>query len=350
MLKKINDNCLLHMRIFLNPFAIMIIVLLNFALGCSKHDQDTAPGSNKTDLIKIEDAITHSNSNFVNLVNNVRGSVGTNGTGSKVIWSKKNDFNLGLFVSANHVYGISSWSTKNESFIDINTVNNGIFLGSKMPPVDGSPFLNNQFIANFGLYHPNIPSSATNTSILPESDFYLGIIDNQRVADNGLANYPSLVQTSTPLQIFDPQNRTLSTQTWAEPNVGEEVIAVGYPQDKTAYPNGAVSTGKIYSNIEAENIILLLNQNNDVEGSIPYNSQVEFFANIHALAGMSGGGVFNADGQLLGIMVRATKLNGKPILRVIKMSYIIQKLNNFYNSLSTSDKNKIMPFISGELN
>lgn len=65
---------------------------------------------------------------------------------------------------------------------------------------------------------------------------------------------------------------------------------------------------------------------------------------------MSGGGVFNADGQLLGVMVRATVLNGEPVLRVVRMGYIVQKLNAFYNALSISDKNKIGPFISEELN
>lgn len=338
------------MKISFYPFTILSIALLCCTIRCSKNDQDRFSGAQKTSLIKIEDAITHSNTDFANLVNNIRGSIGTNGSGSKVIWSKKNDYNLGLFVSANHVYGISSWPSLNEDFIDITSINNGIFLGSKMPPINGNPVFSDELIANFGLYHPEIPSNATNTSILPENDFYLGIIDNQRIIDNVLANYPSLVQTSIPLQIFDPQNRTLSSQTWAEPNVGEEVIAIGYPQDKTAYPNGAVSKGKIYSNTEAEKIILLLNQNNDTEGNIPYNHEVEFLANIHAVSGMSGGGVFNADGRLLGIMVRATTLNQEPILRVVKMSYIIKKLNNFYNTLSVSDKNKIMPFISGELN
>uniref|UniRef100_UPI002FDA1273 hypothetical protein n=1 Tax=Flavobacterium sp. TaxID=239 RepID=UPI002FDA1273 len=62
------------------------------------------------------------------------------------------------------------------------------------------------------------------------------------------------------------------------------------------------------------------------------------------------GVIFNSEGQLLGIMVRSTELNGEPILRVVRMSYIVQKLKAYYDSLSTSDKNKIRPFISGELN
>lgn len=329
---------------------VTLVTSLFILISCSKDNSNPNSGIIQTNLIKIEDALNHSNIDFVNLVNKTRGSVGTNSSGSKVIWSKKNDYNLGLFVSANHVYGINTWPSLSEEFIDIASINNGIFGGSKMPPTNGNVNLTNEFIASFGLYHPNIPSNATNTTILPANDFYLGIIDNQRIIDNGFGNYPNLVQTSTPLQIFDPDNRTLSNQTWSVPNADDIVMAIGYPQDINTYPNGAISTGKVYSDAEAENIIQSLNLINDVEGDIPYNSQVEFLANIDAIAGMSGGGVFNADGQLLGVMVRATVLNGEPVLRVVRMSYIVQQLNDFFNTLSTSNRNKLEPFISGELN
>lgn len=328
----------------------IIITPLSVLISCTKDNSNPTSGIIDTNLIKIEEALDHSNIDFVNLVNKTRGSVGINGSGSKVIWSKKTDHGLGLFVSANHVYGIGSWQTLNEEFIDIASTNNGIFLGSKMPPINGNVNFTNELIASFGLYHPNIPSNATNTTILPENDFYLGIIDNQRTIDNGFGNYPSLVQTSAPLQLFDPSNRTLFNQTWAVPVTNDIVIAIGYPQDTGTFPNGAISTGKVYSDAQAENIIQSLNAINDVEGDIPYNSEVEFLANVDAVPGMSGGGVFNADGQLLGVMVRATILNGEPILRVVRMSYVVQKLTAFYNTLSLTDKNKIEPFISGEIN
>jgi hypothetical protein len=335
-----------------NTINIVLILMtpLFIAIGCSKDNSKPSSGIIQTNLIKIEDALMHSNTDFVNLVNSTRGRVGTNGSGSKVVWSKKNNFNLGLFVSANHVYGITSWPSLNEEYIDIASVNNGIYLGSQIPPTNGNTSLTNELIANFGLYHPEIPASATNTTILPENDFYIGIIDNQRIIDNGFGQYPNLVQTAFPLQIFDPNHRLLSNQTWAVPNAGDTAIALGYPQDKTSYPNGAIETGKVYSNAEAENIIQLLKLSADSEGDIPYNPQVEFLANIDAVAGMSGGGVFNADGQLIGVMVRATTLHGEPVLRAIRMSYITQKLNGFYNTQTISDKNKLQPFISGELN
>lgn len=72
----------------------------------------------------------------MNLVNTTIGSVGTQSIRSKVIWSKKNDYGLGIFISANHVYCIGSWETLNEDFIDIASINNGIFSHSKMPPTN----------------------------------------------------------------------------------------------------------------------------------------------------------------------------------------------------------------------
>lgn len=272
------------------------------------------------------------------------------GQEAKLSGAKKNDYKLGLFVSANHVYGINTWLSPAEQFINISEINNGIFLGSRIPSINGNVDLSNELIANFGFYHPQIPSNSTNTSIYPKDDFYLGVIDNQRIMDNGLGNYPKIVQTSIPLQIYDPNNRTQAFQTWADVQADENVVAIGYPQDKIKYPNGALSTGKVFSDKEAESVIESLRLKNDAEGLIPYDSKVEFIAKIHAVAGMSGGGVFNVDGRLLGVMVRATELNGEPILRVVRMKFIKQKINSFYNTLSASDKNKFRPFISGELN
>lgn len=333
--------------------ALVYMVLLVQTLSCSERNSVPAPGppsgSSEKKFMKLEEALNHPDTGFVNLVNIIRGSVGTNGPGSKVVWSRKNDFHLGLFVSANHVYGVNSWSSLQEEFVDIQSINNGIFLGSQLPAANGSIRLTNELNANFGLYHPAIPSNTSNATILPKDDFYLGIIDNQRVAENGFGIYPNFVQTTKPLQMFDPGNRTSNAQTWSGVNTNDMIIAVGYPQDKVTYPNGVISSGKIYSTAEAESIIRSLHQQGDVEGDIPYNPEVEFLANVKAIAGMSGGGVFNARGQLLGVMVRATELNGEPVLRVVRITYIKQRFSTFFNALQVHEKNKVRPFVSGEL-
>jgi hypothetical protein len=132
-------------------------------------------------------------------------------------------------------------------------------------------------IADFPLVHFDISPSATNTTILITEDFYLGIIDNQRVTQGVFPQYPNLAQTDIPLQIYDPFNRSTADQTWNHPVEGENAIMVGYPQNVQSYPNGAVSIGKILSDAEAEAILSELKNSGDDEGSVPYQSNAEFF-------------------------------------------------------------------------
>ena len=317
--------------------------------SCKKSGPPSDP-DNKKVVAGIEEVLNGKNQPLIDLLNKVRGSVGKRGPASKTIWSRKNDYSVGLYISANHVYGISGWNSRNASFFDLFSENPGIFETSQIPPTDGRIELGNTLIADFPLLHFDISPTATNTSILPEEDFYLGIIDNQRVQQGPFAQHPNPAQTSIPLEMHDTGNRTKAVLTWNSPVAGEKAISVGYPQDQNKYPHGAVAYGKILSDEEAGNIIIQLKAAGDSEGNIPYNGNAEFFVDAQAIAGMSGGGVFNAAGQLLGIMVRASdKENAPRIIRVVKISYIKLKLEAFYNGLPESDRDKIRPFISGEL-
>jgi hypothetical protein len=106
----------------------------------------------------------------------------------------------------------------------------------------------------------------------------------------------------------------------------------------------------VLSDTEAEAAIDELHAVGDTEGNIPYNPSVEFFVEATAIAGMSGGGAFNSEGQLLGIIVRASDTeNAVRIIRFIRITYIKSKVNDFYSGLSQTDKDKLSPFISGEL-
>lgn len=316
--------------------------------SCNKH-KSYFP-NNKFKVPKIEEVLNGKDQNLIELLHKVRGSVGRRGSGSKTIWSRKNDYELGLYLSANHVYNITGWSSRNSQIFDLSNENLGIFETSQIPPENGNIILGNTLIADFPLMHFSISPSVTNNTILPEEDFYLGIVDNQRVEQSPLAKYPEIVQKSNPLKLYDPENRTKATQTWNIPIYGQKAIAVGYPQDRTNYPNGAVAYGKIVSDAEARNIMLKLKEAGDSEGDISYNSTVEFLIEAEALPGMSGGGVFNSEGQLLGIMVRASnEVDAPKIIRVVKITHIKSKLIEFYNSLSESDKKKMRVFISGEL-
>jgi len=78
--------------------------------SCSK-DQFTRPPDISLP-IKIEAVLNGHDQNQIDWLNKVRGSVGKRGPGSKTIWSRKNDYGLGLYISANHVYNLSTWSSR----------------------------------------------------------------------------------------------------------------------------------------------------------------------------------------------------------------------------------------------
>lgn len=331
------------------PLLFVFLLVFGMAFQSCKSDEPTIP---KSDLkvSKIEEVLNGDDQNLIKLLNRIRGSVGRRGPASKTIWSRKNDYGLGLYISANHVYGLSGWNSRNAQFFDLSSENLGIFETSQIPPGNGMVTLGNTLIADFPFMHFDISAGVTNTTILPAEDFYLGIIDNQRIEQGPLVKHPDLVKTAVPLQMYDPDNRAKATQTWADPVTGEKAVGVGYPQDVVSYPNGAVAYGKILSDSEAADVIQQLKIAGDSEGDIPYQARTEFFVEAQAIAGMSGGGVFNSEGQLLGIMVRSSDQEKAPkIIRVVKVSYIKLKMTEFYNGLPESGKNKVRPFINGEL-
>lgn len=327
-----------------------IVLYSIFCTSCEKGRSSPNNDNNKNKLIKIEDVLSGDSLNLKAILTKVRGSVGKRGPGSKIIWSRKNDFGLGIYISANHVLGIEGWGKRTEEFVDLTTTNNGIFLTSKLPSITGSLEIGDTLVADFPFYHSNISISATNTTLAPEEDFYVGIVDNQKIKDGLFSIYPSMVQTQTPLSMYDPYNRTKENKTWDEAIPNEFAIIVGYPQDVGNYPNGAVLCSNILTDTDAEQAIKKLKDAGDIEGNISYKKDVEFFVHGRGIAGMSGGGVFNSQGQCLGIMVRASDTNGAPeIIRVIRISFIRNKLIQFYKSLPEISKSKLIPFLRGEI-
>ncbi len=329
-------------------FLILLVVAITIFQSCNK--RSPAASDRGLKVTATEAVLNGSDQNLINLLNKVRGSVGRRGAGSKTIWSRKNDYGLGLYISANHVYGLSGWTSRSAQVFDLSTENPGIFESSQIPTANGNITLGNTLIADFPFLHFDVSSSATNTTILPEEDFYLGIIDNQQIKQEPFPKYPQTLQKNTPLEMYDPANRTTANQTWNNPIDGQKAIAVGYPQDRANYPNGAVAYGKILSDAEVATVMLKLKATGDPEGNLPYHPNVEFFVEAEVMAGMSGGGVFNSEGQLLGIMVRGSDQEKSPkIVRVVKIAFIQSKMSVLYKGSPETVKVKIRPFISGEL-
>src|SRR5690606_24284827 len=91
-----------------------------------KSDRPDLPKDNP-DLLRMGDVLTGNDQELILLLNKVRGSVGRRGPGSKTIWSRKNDYGLGLYISANHVYNLSGWPSRHARFFDPASENMGIF-------------------------------------------------------------------------------------------------------------------------------------------------------------------------------------------------------------------------------
>lgn len=107
-----SSNINLNLQIVIRKLFFSIVLYSVICTSCEKGNSSPDNDDNRNKLIKIEDALSIDNQNFKSILEKVRGSVGKRGPGSKTIWSRKNDFGLGIYVSANHVLGIEGWGTK----------------------------------------------------------------------------------------------------------------------------------------------------------------------------------------------------------------------------------------------
>jgi hypothetical protein len=145
------------------------------------------------------------------------------------------------------------------------------------------------------------------TNVIPRRDFALGIVVGERqFAPFG--QFPTApLKISLPI-LPDSEARSVFgiRETLAQPEAGEHVLMVGFPEDTS--PAQAAASARILSDAEAATAIA---QSDDAaERSIPYDPAAEFLVNRIARNGMSGGGVFNVKGQLVGIMVRSPENPG----------------------------------------
>jgi hypothetical protein len=61
---------------------------------------------------------------------------------------------------------------------------------------------------------------------------------------------------------------------------------------------------------------------------------------------MSGGGVFDRSGSLVGILERASyEYEGKQYIRVVRMTYVVTRINLAYEALSESERAVVSPYL-----
>lgn len=152
------------------------------------------------------------------------------------------------------------------------------------------------------------PQSSSHPS--PEFDFALLMVTGQSLSQENLGYETAL---KTPVD-----NRPIVKTEIRSPIEGEISAIVGYPEEnqkKLSY-----SVGQILSSKQAAQLIKL------TSSKAPFNSKVEFIILAEGGAGMSGGGVFDERGHLIGIIVRAGRLDDISYVRVTRADFIAAEI------------------------
>jgi hypothetical protein len=127
---------------------------------------------------------------------------------------------------------------------------------------------------------------------------------------------------------------------------GETVILMGFPNVGDTAGALVGSVGIVLDHAQAVDAVAELAAAGDVEGTIPYDEQVEMMLEAEATSGMSGGGVFNCDGRLVGILVRASdKHKGQQYVRAVRMTYVVSRLAAAFQALDQGRQAVVGPYL-----
>jgi hypothetical protein len=303
-----------------------------------------------TSLMGVEAVLESGPDDCRSWLDATRGRVGRNGAGSFVVWSRRTADELALVIGANHTLGGGWYGPEgvavSAGFLDP-TEEEGIMRLS-LPPADGALDMAS-LSPMFQFFHPEIPAEESRNryhDIRPRHDYFVALMDEQRFEDEfgSMPMAEPLQRTLTP--VYDPLDATRTAPTYAAPEASDFVLLVGYPQQGPHRAFGAAAVARVLSDAEAEAAIVSLEQAGDEEGQIPYDAEAEFLVEGLAVAGMSGGGAFDADGRLLGILVRATTTEGgSAYVRVVRMSHIASTMASAFEALSPGEQEAMAPFI-----
>lgn len=277
--------------------------------------------------------------------------------GSASIWASRTDYGTAVLVTAGHVM-----SPCDAYFSDLN--DNGVFVGEcaaalvvpaasngeakiRMSVMGGGPS-SSEWSAHFPLYHPTITmDEVRSASVPPGRDFAVYVVDGQVFEPWPTSEpTPGPVEPTSPA-FFDPDNLTTARPSWSHTTPGEAVLVVGYPE-RPGNPTGRLlhaSAGIVLSDEEAEEAIAALAQAGDIEGSIPYAAEAEMIIEGHATFGMSGSGVFDADGSQVGVVVRASFADvGRQFVRAVRMRHIVGLLSAASSAAPSDILESVTPF------
>jgi Trypsin-like peptidase domain len=255
----------------------------------------------------------------VSWLESVYGRVARSGPASAVIWSTNTAATTAVLLGARHSLGMgwSAGDAVDALLVDPN-LGEGV-IDVQVPQADAAP---QQAVApRFMIRVPELPSTESNSlsEIRPRHDYYVAALDDQLFTEFKPFPFADALHHAPPT-IFDPFGAASSATDHAEASAGDAVIVLGHPSGSTGM---AGCLGTVLSDDEAIAAIAALADAGDEEGAIAYDPEAEIVIAAEAVAGMSGGGVFDVEGRIVGVAVRAT-LEAAPAryVRAVRASFI----------------------------
>ena len=302
-----------------------------------------------TPLFSVVEVISDQDHPCWEWVFKLQGRVTKNSGQSASVWSLRTKAGTALIVSALHTLG-EGYLGPGGSLIEERLRDPAEIPGATriflVKGEDGS--VDSLASVLFILYNPEVPPEQSGNhlrDILPRHDFFVGVIDSQKVVMEPLPNEPAPLRHEPPV-IFDPLNLTTVAPTYGYADSGDPVILLGYPQAGDFAGILAASIGRVLSDEEAEEAIKELGTLGDEEGGITCDPEVEMIIEGHAVVGMSGGGVYDQAGSQVGILVRASdEHGGKQYIRAVRMTYLVTSLMAAYEALSDTERAAVGPYL-----
>ncbi len=152
------------------------------------------------------------------------------------------------------------------------------------------------------IYHPFLPAEQSENGflhLLPKNDQTLFVMAWSDEADS--------CSTQWSLTLSDISSLVKGRLQARQPVADELVLLLGFPREAPWEGRLSAAVGRVLSEKEAEECHQRLQALDDEEGAIPLDLENEWFLEGLALGGMSGGGVFNQQGQPVGILVRGAE-------------------------------------------
>lgn len=321
--------------------------------GCASLPLPALPEScdAQTNLFLTADVLADATHSCFPWVDATAGRVARSSAASAVVWSLRTQSGPGLLVSAVHTLGHGWFDPTDGDVAEALIDPGGVHGVPRIFLTDAGGAADELATPLFVFYHPAIPDEENTNGfrdILPVHDFYFGAVDDQKISVDGPVGTADPLRAAPPA-VYDPVGLTSAAPTFTSADAGAFVLLVGFPTGAPYGGRQAASVGQVLSDAEAESAITNLAAAGDVEGQIPYTPQVEMLILGHALGGMSGGGVFNREGILVGVIVRASdERDGVQFVRAVRMTYAAGELGDAFDGLSPDERAALAPYLGLE--